>query len=208
MGTVGAASAATITSTFSGTFAAGTIDSNGFLSGTAGTDLSGTTFTATVNYLANFFERSVNGGHYSYGGSESQLAFSITAAGHTYSYNTPMQITETDSGLTSGTSVTFDGGNSAWQSGQSSRTSIHLYTSSAYTAYQLQTQAGLDAYLAGVSSWTGTQRDSINLADPWSGRDTLYFTVSPSVAAAPEPESLYLMGGGLLGLIAARRRKQ
>jgi hypothetical protein len=210
LGAVSAANATNVTTTFSGTFADGTVDTRGFLTGSAGTNLGGTSFTATATYLANFFERSVNGGHYSYGGSESQLAFSITTAGHTSSFNTPMQITETDSGLTSGsgTAVSFDGGNASWQSGQSSRTSISLYTSTAYSAYQLQTQAGMDAYMAGVSSWTGTQRDNMYLSDPWGGSEQLYFTVNPVVADAPEPESLYLVGLGLLGLIASRRRKQ
>jgi hypothetical protein len=80
---------------------------------------------------------------------------------------------------------------------------LYIYTATPYTPLGLETQAGLDAYLAGMSSWTGPN-STLNM----SFGEQVFFTVSSATdTSVPEPASGAILMSAMAGLGWLRRRR-
>lgn len=202
---IGGANATTISTTFTGTFLSGSVDTYGEFSGISGTNFVGQTFSATISY--NPYSESEAFSGYSVGGGGSNLNISITSMGFTRTFNQPVQITETNQGIASGTNLQWNVNRFESSNGGYYKLVGDFYTTTNYTASALQTQAGLDAYIAGMSGWSDpTKVDGIYFVDPWGNWETFKFAFDSVQNAVPEPETLLLCGVALLGIKLRRRR--
>lgn len=187
---------ATINGTFlpaatdgSGTYFSAQIDSYGTYTGVAGTHLSGLTFVETLSYNTPFSETEPFGQGNPYSVGTNSISISLTVQGYATQLfnNGPGQFSE--AGYTGFSQFQFDDGFRE-----------NLFTASPYVALSLETQTGLNAYLAGLASYT----DRINAVDNFS--NTYFDVTSASGVAVPEPSTMAILAAGLVGIGLRRRR--